>query len=43
MFLTRGYLQHHDTWKLWFNDVEGLLPLSAVHQSMCIAQVCGVT
>ena len=30
MFLTRGYVQHHDTWKLWFEDVQGMLPLSAM-------------
>ncbi len=30
MFLTRGYVQHHDTWELWFKDVQGSLPLSAM-------------
>ncbi len=30
MFLTRGYVQHHDTWELWFRDVQGALPLSAM-------------
>lgn len=30
MFLTRGYIQHHDTWELWFKDVQGSLPLSAM-------------
>lgn len=30
MFLTRGYVQHHDTWQLWFRDVQGILPLSAM-------------
>ena len=35
MFLTRGYVQHHDTWKLWFEDVQGMLPLSAM-QVLCL-------
>ena len=33
MFLTRGYIQHHDTWELWFRDVQGMLPLSAMQVS----------
>jgi len=33
MFLTRGYIQHHDTWDLWFKDAQGMLPLSAMQVS----------
>ena len=39
MFLTRGYVQHHDTWELWFKDVQGALPLSAM-QVLCFLTWC---
>ncbi len=39
LFLTRGYLQHHDTWRLWFQDAQGLLPVLAIQRATCTAEV----
>jgi hypothetical protein len=38
LFLTRGYLQHHDTWALWFGDAQGLLPVQAIQKAACTAE-----
>ncbi|CAL8469014.1 g8555 [Coccomyxa elongata] len=38
LFLTRGYLQHHDTWQLWLEAVQGMLPVYAIHKISCTAE-----
>ncbi len=38
LFLTRGYLQHHDTWQLWLEAVQGMLPVAAIHKISCTAE-----
>lgn len=38
MFLTRGYLQHHDTWQLWLGGAQGMLPIQALQKISCTAE-----
>lgn len=35
LFLTKGDLFHHNTWRLWFQSAAGALPRSAVHAATC--------
>lgn len=38
LFLTRGDLPHHETWRLWFGAAAGMLPVEQLRAATCPAQ-----
>jgi hypothetical protein len=37
LFLTRGELPHHETWRLWFEAAAGMLPVEQLRAAACPA------